>query len=90
MSAKSEAGPSKSASDPSKSGVGPSKTGSWTPKIMTTGRWICRKCLNYVPAEAKVCGCCGGEAFTLEWDANALSEAFQRDAERIKTQVERG
>jgi len=96
MSAKTEVGPSKtgvgpskSASDPSKSGVGPSKTGSWTPKILTTGRWICRKCLNYVPPEGRVCRCCGGEGFTMEWDANALSEVFQRDAERIKTRMER-
>ena len=89
MSTKSEAGPSKSASDPSKSEVGPSKTGSRTPKIMTTGRWICRKCLNYAPPETRVC-VCGGESFTLEYDPKALSEAFQRDAERIKTQMERG
>lgn len=82
--------PQKQGSGHQKQGVDPQKRGSWTPKIMTTGRWMCRKCLNYVPAEAKVCGCCGGESFTVEWDAKALSEAFQRDAERIKTQMERG
>ncbi|MDD3516561.1 MAG: hypothetical protein PHD35_12580 [Synergistaceae bacterium] len=67
----------------------PQKQGSRPPKILTTGRWICRKCLNYVAQEARVCRCCGGESFTVEWDAKALSEVFQRDAERIKTRMER-
>lgn len=67
----------------------PQKQGSRPPKILTTGRWICRKCLNYVPPEGRVCRCCGGESFTIEWDAKALSEVFQRDAERIKTRMER-
>ena len=94
--AKSEVGPSKNGVrtpkntlEPSKSEVGASKTGVEAPKILTTGRWICRRCLNYVPPEAKVCRCCGGESFTAEWDEKALSEAIQRDAERIKTRMER-
>ena len=75
-------------SDPQKVGSGHQKQGSRTPKIMTTGRWMCRKCLSYVRPETRVC-VCGGESFTLEYDPNALSEAFQRDAERIKTRMER-
>jgi hypothetical protein len=76
-------------SDPQKGGVEPSKTpfehqkvGSRTPKIMTTGRWICRKCLNRVPPEAMVCRVCGGESFTMEWNPTALSEAYRREQER--------
>lgn len=92
--AKSEVGPSKNGVrtpkntlEPSKSEVGASKTGVEAPKILTTGRWICRRCLNYVPPEAKVCRC-GGESFTLEFDPKALSEALRRDAERVKSRLE--
>jgi len=89
-------------SDSQKRGVDPQKTGVITqkvasdtqkvgyraPKKLTTGRWMCRKCLNYVPPEAKVCHC-GGESFTLEFDPKALSEALRRDAERVKSRLER-
>jgi len=85
---KNDLGPSKNTLEPSKSEVGASKTGVEAPKILTTGRWMCRKCLSYVRPETKMCRC-GGESFTLEYYPEALSEAFQRDAERIKTQMER-
>jgi len=87
--AKSEVGPSKNGVrtpkntlEPSKSEVGASKTGVEAPKILTTGRWICRRCLNYVPPEAMVCRWCGGESFTAEWDEKALSDSYRRERER--------
>ena len=64
-----------------KVGLDPQKVGSG-PKILTTGRWICRRCLNYAPPEAKVCRCCGGESFTAEWDEKALSDSYRRERER--------
>lgn len=79
--AKSEVGASKNTLEPSKSEVGASKTGVEAPKILTTGRWMCRKCLSYVRPETKVCRC-GGESFTMEWDEKALSEAYRREQER--------
>lgn len=67
----------------------PQKRGSWTPKIMTTGRWMCRKCLNYVAPETRVCRCCGGESFTIEWDEKALSAAHLRELEREEKREKR-
>ena len=73
--------------DPQKTGVITQKVGSRAPKKLTTGRWMCRKCLSYVRPETKVCHC-GGESFTLEFDPKALSEALRRDAERVKSRLE--
>lgn len=58
------------------------------PQKLTTGRWMCRKCLSYVRPETKVC-VCGGESFTLEYDPEALAGAFQRIAEGIKAKMEK-
>lgn len=77
----------KMVSDTQKVGSDTQKVGSDTPKILTTGRWICRKCLSYVPLEAKVCRC-GCEVFSLEFDMNALSEALGEDAERARKQLQ--
>ncbi len=81
--------PQKQGSGHQKQGVDPQKRGSWTPKIMTTGRWMCRKCLNYVAPETRVCRCCGGESFTVEWDENALSAAHLREQEREEEREKR-
>ena len=81
-------------SDTQKQGLNPQKVvsdtqkqGSRAPKVLTTGRWMCRRCLNYVRPETRICSC-GGESFTLEFDPKALSEAVTRDAERIKNRLE--
>jgi len=79
----------KMASDTQKTVSDTQKMASDTYKILTTGRWICTRCLSYVRPETKVCRC-GCEIFSLEYDPEALSEAFSRDVERIKKQLEGG
>ena len=58
------------------------KTGVMDTKNHDHGRWMCRKSPNYVAPETRVCRCCGGESFTVEWDENALSAAHLREQER--------
>lgn len=49
-----------------------------TPLVLTTGRWLCSKCLQRIPIGAESCPQCGGKSFKIEYDPAALAEADRR------------
>jgi len=53
-----------------------------TPLILTTGRWLCSKCLQRIPTGSNSCPQCGGQSFRPEYNPAALAEADRRAAAR--------
>src|SRR5690554_4263753 len=52
------------------------------PLILTTGRWLCSKCLQRIPTGSNSCPQCGGQSFRPEYNPAALAEADRRAAAR--------
>ena len=57
------------------------------PSVLNTGRWVCKNCLDVVPAGARVCPRCLESSFKPEYDPEALAAAKLRD-ERLLLQEE--
>lgn len=59
------------------------------PLTLTTGRWICRPCMQhktrpkfiYSETGMNVCPVCGERSWVSEWDPEALAEAVKRRGE---------
>lgn len=48
-----------------------------TSRVLTTGRWLCSRCLSLIPPAGRSCPQCGNESQTPEYNPAALKEAVK-------------